>query len=323
MVLCHRIVWSSLFLIVVISVRGEWKAIWPILRSRRQVRFLTGGSVLLTKKKGELVICTDPAHSLGDSYSQKLGDEIRKIDQIENLSALEINADKRLDEFKNKHGDAIKKLLDTATHLDKEDIESMFQLPIPGLDELMGFKAIVDLMEENSFDKYIIDTAPTGHALKLIFSPKLINDYVKVMAKMRWKYKFMVKAFSGKYTPDASDDFLMDLKRTITRVEKILRDEDLCEFVPVAIPEAMSILETERLIEELKKFGIHIKRIVINNVLSSDGCQFCRDRRMQQEFYINQIRNKFDSLKTVLIPLQSSEIKGIEKLNNIKNMIFG
>jgi chloramphenicol-sensitive protein RarD len=46
-VLCHRIVWSSLFLGVVISVRGEWKAIWPILRSRRQVRFLAGGSVLL------------------------------------------------------------------------------------------------------------------------------------------------------------------------------------------------------------------------------------------------------------------------------------
>jgi chloramphenicol-sensitive protein RarD len=46
-VLCHRIVWSSLLLAVVISLRGEWKAIWPILRSRRQVLFLTGGSVLL------------------------------------------------------------------------------------------------------------------------------------------------------------------------------------------------------------------------------------------------------------------------------------
>ena len=46
-VLCHRVVWSSLFLVAVISVRGEWKAIWPILRSRRQVLFLTGGSVLL------------------------------------------------------------------------------------------------------------------------------------------------------------------------------------------------------------------------------------------------------------------------------------
>jgi len=46
-VLCHRVVWSSLFLAVVISIRGEWKAIWPILRSRRQVLFLACGSVLL------------------------------------------------------------------------------------------------------------------------------------------------------------------------------------------------------------------------------------------------------------------------------------
>ena len=70
---------------------------------------------------------------LGDSYGQKLGDEISKVEGVENLSALEINSDKRLDEFKKKHGDAIKKLLDTATHLDEEDIESMFQLPIPGM----------------------------------------------------------------------------------------------------------------------------------------------------------------------------------------------
>ena len=274
--------------------------------------------------KGEktLVVCTDPAHSLGDSYSQELGDEVRKIDKIENLSALEINADKRLAEFKKKHGEAIKKLLDTATHLDKEDIDSMFELPIPGLDELMGFKAIVDLMDENRFDKYIVDTAPTGHALKLIFSPKMINDYVKVMAKMRWKYKFMVKAFSGKNTSDISDDFLMDLKRTITRVEKTLRDGEMCEFVPVAIPEAMSILETQRLIEELIKFGIHIKRIVINNVSTSDSCQFCRDRRVQQQYYIDQIKSKFAHLKIVLIPLQSSEIRGIEKLDKIKDLIF-
>ncbi|HBM16045.1 MAG TPA: ATPase [Lentisphaeria bacterium] len=283
----------------------------------------SSGLYFAEKKQKTLVICTDPAHSLGDSYGQALENEINKIEGVENLSALEINSNIRLEEFKKKHGDAIKKLLDTATQLDEEDIESMFQLPIPGMDELMGFKAIVDLIEESNFDKYIVDTAPTGHALKLIFSPQLINDYVKVMAKMRWKYKYMVKTFSGKNTTDTSDDFLMDLKRTITRIEKLLKDEDLCEFVPVAIPEAMSVLETQRLISELIKYGIHIQRIVINNVITSEGCQFCRDRKNQQQFYINQIRDKFAHLKIVLIPLQNSEIRGIEKLNKIKNLIFG
>jgi len=46
-VLCHRIAWSALFLGLVISIRGEWEALWPILRSRRQLALLTAGSVLI------------------------------------------------------------------------------------------------------------------------------------------------------------------------------------------------------------------------------------------------------------------------------------
>ena len=46
-VLCHRIAWSSLFLALVVTVRGEWRAVRPILRSRRNVVFLSAGSVLI------------------------------------------------------------------------------------------------------------------------------------------------------------------------------------------------------------------------------------------------------------------------------------
>lgn len=46
-VLCHRITWSSLFLALVVSVRGEWRAVRPVLRSRRNLVFLSAGSVLI------------------------------------------------------------------------------------------------------------------------------------------------------------------------------------------------------------------------------------------------------------------------------------
>ena len=69
----------------------------------------------------------------------------------------------------------------------------------------MGFKTIVDLIEEGKFDKYIVDTAPTGHALRLLTLPELLDDWIKVMAKMRWKYRYMVTSFAGKYKPDSAD----------------------------------------------------------------------------------------------------------------------
>ena len=269
-----------------------------------------------------LVICTDPAHSLGDSLDQVIGDKVIAINGVDNLFALEVNADEMLDLFKKQHEGELKKLMDTTTNLDEEDINSLFNLPIPGMDELMGFKTVVDLIEEGNYEYYIVDTAPTGHALKLLNSPSLIDDWVKVMAKMKWKYKFMVKSFAGKYVGDKSDDFLVNLKRMIKRIDNLLKNPEECEFVPVTIPEAMPMMETDDLIATLRKMNISVKRIAVNNVLESEGCEFCRSRKQQQKVYIDQLVNKYTNIKIVKIPQQAKEVRGLEALNNIKGKIF-
>lgn len=269
-----------------------------------------------------LIICTDPAHSLADSLEQTVGEEIKRVKGVDNLNALEVNSEKALNAFKQEYEDEIKHILDTSTQLDKEDIEAMFNLPVPGLDELMGFKTIIDLIEKAQFDKYIVDTAPTGHALRLLNSPYLIDDWIKVMAKMRWKYRFMVQTFAGKYKPDKSDDFLMSLKRTVKRIETLLKDSAKCEFIPVLIPEPMAILETERLMKSLDDSGISVKRMVINNVMESEGCGFCRARKKAQQKYMTEIKEKFGHLAIANVPLQDNPVMGIDVLDNMKNYIF-
>jgi arsenite-transporting ATPase len=254
--------------------------------------------------------------------AQKIGDEIRELKGIKNLSALEISAEKALSKFKIEYEDQIKKILDTSTYLDQEDIDSILALPIPGIDEVMGFKTIVDLIEEAKFDKYIVDTAPTGHALRLLTLPGLLDDWIKVMAKMRWKYRYMVETFAGKYKPDEGDDFLLSMKKTVKRIENLLRDQNRCEFIAVTIPEDMAILETERLINNLNTYGIKVRQLVINNVIESQDCEFCRERRKEQERYINQIRKKFSNLKTTIVPLQAREVKGIDTLNNFSRLLI-
>ncbi len=269
-----------------------------------------------------LLFSTDPAHSVADSLGLKIGDEIKEVKGIKNLSALEISAEKAFSKFKVEYEDEIKKILDTSTYLDQEDIDSIFALPIPGMDEVMGFKTIVDLIEEAKFDKYIVDTAPTGHALRLLTLPELLDDWIKVMAKMRWKYRYMVERFAGKYKPDEADDFLLSMKKTVKRIENLLKDQQRCEFIVITIPESMAILETERLINNLSKYGINVRQLVINNVLESTDCGFCRERKKEQEKYINQIGGKFSNLKITITPLQSKEVKGIDALENFKELLF-
>lgn len=269
-----------------------------------------------------LVISTDPAHSLSDSLGQKIGDAIKGVEGVKNLSALEVNAQKALSQFKIKYETQIKKIFDTSTYLDEEDIDSIFALPIPGIDEVMGFKTIVDLIEEAKFDKYIVDTAPTGHALRLLTLPELLDDWIKVMAKMRWKYRYMVETFSGKYNPDEGDDFLVEMKKTVNRIEGLLRSGLASEFIAVTIPEDMAIQETERLVNNLNKFGIKVRQLAVNNVLELRDCEFCRERSKAQEEYIKQIRGKFSNLKTTIIPLQPREVKGIEALDKFARSLF-
>jgi arsenite-transporting ATPase len=276
----------------------------------------------LAKDFKTLLISTDPAHSLSDSLGEEIGSEIKEVKGIKNLSALEISAEKALSKFKIKYEAQIKKILDTSTYLDQEDIDSIFSLPIPGIDEVMGFKTIVDLIEQASFDKYIVDTAPTGHALRLLTLPELLDDWIKVMAKMRWKYRYMVETFSGKYNPDEGDDFLVEMKKTVNRIEGLLRDSKACEFIAVTIPEDMAIQETERLVNNLNKFGLKVKQLVVNNVLELRHCEFCRERSKAQEEYIKQIRRKFSHLRTTIIPLQPREVKGVDALNNFKEFLF-
>ncbi len=269
-----------------------------------------------------LIFSTDPAHSLADSLEQKLDDKPREIKGVKNLSALEVNAENALLKFKTEHEDEIKKIVETGTNLDAEDIDSVFALPIPGMDEVMGFKTMVDLVDEAKFDKYIVDTAPTGHALRLLTSPKLLDDWVKVMAKMRWKYRYMVERFAGKYDPDQGDDFLLSMKKTVKKLEDLLRDQNRCEFIAVTIPEDMAVLETARLISNLGNFGIKVRQMVINNVVESDGCKFCGEKRKEQDRYIKLIKGKFNGLRTTIVPACSHEIKGLMTLADIKNQLF-
>ena len=269
-----------------------------------------------------LVVSTDPAHSLSDSLGQKIGDEIKEVRGVNKLSALEVNAQFALSQFKIRYESQIKKIFDTSTYLDQEDVDSMFALPIPGIDEVMGFKTIIDLIDEAKFDKYIVDTAPTGHALRLLALPQLLDEWIKVLARMRWKYRYMVESFSGKYNPDEGDDFLVEMKKTVKKIENMLKDRKRCEFVAVTIPEDMAILETERLVSDLNNYGIKVKQLLVNNVLESRDCQFCRERSNAQEEYIGKIRNKFSNLKTTILPLQAIEVKGIEALDKFRGSLF-
>lgn len=279
-------------------------------------------ALMLSENFKTLLISTDPAHSVSDCIEQHIGFKIQKISGIENLSAIEVVADEALSGFKTEHQNELKKLLKTSTNLDNEDIDEMLTLSIPGIDEVMSFKTIIDFIEEGNFDKYVVDTAPTGHALRLISSPKLLDEWIKVAAKMRWKYRYMVTSFSGTYQQDEVDSLLLSLKKTVKKIENMLRDSTKCEFIPVCIPEAMAIMETDRLLTDLGTSGIIARQIIINNVMVSEECNFCKQRKTGQIKYLQEISTTFNNLNRAEVPMFAEEIKGLEALGRLEMFLF-
>ena len=279
-------------------------------------------AIALSENFKTLLISTDPAHSVSDCLDENIGYKVVKVDGVLNLSAIEVVADEALAAFKTAHQSELKKLLETSTNLDSEDIEDMLTLSIPGIDEIMSFKTIIDFMEEGKYDKYVVDTAPTGHVLRLISSPKLLDAWIKVASKMRWKYRYMITSFSGSYKMDEVDNLLLNLKKTVKRIENILKDKTKCEFIPVCIPESMAISETVRLLADLSKYEIIPRQIIINNVMTANDCSFCTCKRAGQSKYIDQIGEIFDQLNRIEVPLFGEEIKGLRSLNQFRTFLF-
>lgn len=280
----------------------------------------TATAIELSKNYRTLLISTDPAHSVSDSLEQPIGYKLQPIEGVANLTAIEISADEAFAGFKEKHQAQLKKLFDTSTNLDNEDTDQLMSLTIPGIDEVMSFKTIIDLIEEGEFEKYVVDTAPTGHVLRLLSSPKMLDEWIKVAARMRWKYRYLITSFTGSYKVDETDTLLLNLKKTVKRIEALLSSETQCEFIPVCIPESMAVKETNRLLSDLEKYRMAIRQMVVNHVMTDGTCDFCTRRKKAQQKYLQQLNEMQCNITRV--PMFPEEIKGLQALDVLRNILF-
>lgn len=271
-----------------------------------------------------LLASTDPAHSLSDGFGQPLGDEPREVEGAHGLEAIEIDAEKALERFRREYGEAVRDILMTGTYLDEEDVSDVRSLSIPGLDEVMGLKRIMDFVEEERYDQYVLDTAPTGHALRLLFLPKLLDEWVKVLAKIRWKYYRVVRGLAGREPPDGTEDFLFAMKKAVKRTSSLLRDPARTTFVVVTIPERMALEESRRLHGQLKRHGVPVGHMVVNKLVPDCGraCLFCREIRRHQEACLHDVRGGFPGLDITLVEQEAAEIRGVPQLKKLASRLF-
>lgn len=262
-----------------------------------------------------LLFSTDPAHSIADSLETRVNSKFTEINGVPNLRAIEINASNEFKKFTKKYKKEINDFLKNSSYFDKEDIDDILLLTLPGIDELMAIKKIIDFLElENDFEYFICDTAPTGHALHLLSMPDVVNEWIKLLANMQWKYKYIMNRISNNVVED--NELLIILKRVVTKVKSTLRDPAQTIFNIVTIPESLAVSESKHFNASLNKMGINISNLIINNIIpNSEICEFCRNNRISQNIYIKELEQSFNKINIIEKLRQNSDVKGIDKLN--------
>jgi arsenite-transporting ATPase len=259
--------------------------------------------------KSFLLVSTDPAHSLADSVAGSVPPS--------NLKIIEFNARECMERFNKMHRQKLSRIARVGTFLGEEDIDRLLALSLPGLDELMAFIEIATWVEENNYDCIIVDTAPTGHTIRLLLMPELTRKWVMMLDALLAKHRYMKKVFRGAYRRDELDLFIEDMLRSVEKMETLLRNRDRCRFVPVMLAEALSIRETEMLIKKLESLMINVLDIIVNRIYPESACWTCRhirDRQMKElaNFMVN---NDMSRRHLWSIPIYPWEVRGEEPLD--------
>src|SRR5271165_6462843 len=221
----------------------------------------------LAPQRSLLLVSTDPAHSVRDSLAGHV--------PAGNLEVLELGAPQYRARFREQNGAMRREIAAAGTFLDDEDINRFLSLSLPGLDELMAFLEISSWVEARRYDCIVVDTAPSGHTLRLLAMPELIGRWLDMLEVLLAKRRYMRRVFSRDRSPDRLDLFVSRWKSELQRTARLLRDPARTEFVPVTIAEPLSVHETLALLQEVRNRKTPVSELVVNRLHPECDCPAC------------------------------------------------
>lgn len=299
------------------------------------------GVQLAKCRKKVLIVSTDPAHNLSDAFCQKIGREPTPINGFDNLAAMEIDANDDMEEMQRS--------MEEATNEDDSGLQSLMAeltSSIPGIDEAMSFSELMKQVQNLDYDVVVFDTAPTGHTLRLLSFPTILEKALGKVMDLKDRFGGLIGQASAMFGGNSNGAQVQDMllgrleetRAVINKVNDAFQDPSLTTFVCVCIPEFLSIYETERLVQELSKFGIDSHNIVVNQVLfpekdaeelgewydanaaglpkeAQEICSKLMARKRMQDKYIGQCFDLYgDDFHVILMPLLDYEVRGVEKI---------
>lgn len=276
---------------------------------------------LAQERRGKeiLLFSIDPAHSLGACLGCAIGP--KEIRVAPGLTAIELDAQAEYERLKQNYADELTGVFEHATGqagidlaFDREVMERMLDLAPPGLDEMLALSRIVDLMDRSRYDLFILDTAPTGHLIRFLEMPELVEKWLKTFFQLFLKYREVFWLLKISQT-------MVELSKRVKVFRRMLRDAKQAALVAVTIPTEMAYAETGDLIAACERIGLAVPTLFVNMVTPPSSCPVCSVLRRAQA----QVLDRYDAARAgrhMALVFRQEEPRGLERLHLLGRALY-
>ncbi|OGI03746.1 MAG: arsenical pump-driving ATPase [Candidatus Melainabacteria bacterium GWF2_32_7] len=250
-----------------------------------------------------LLISTDPASNLDEVLETKLGSTPTEVNGVSGLYAMNINPIDAAGEYRERMVGPYRGVLPDATIQQMEEqLSGACTVEIAGFSEFSKF--IGNDEEIKDYDHVVLDTAPTGHTLRLLNLPSAWNDFIASN-----------KTGSSCLGPVSG---LAEQKILFENVVNALKNPDKTLLVLVSRAEEMSFYEAARTSLELSELGLSNQHLITNGVFVKDSDDnIAKAFADKSKAALERMPEELKTLPTTIVPFRPSGVMGIEALQSV------
>ena len=288
-----------------------------------------------------LLVSSDPAHSTSDSLDCEIGTEPTPIEGVNGLYGLEMDPESKLSSILPKLGNMVDgmnsggglqglgglgMMFDSGAREEMEEIKSEVktsEMILPGLDEALAFDELLKHVEDPNWDVIVFDTAPTGHTLRFLSLPEIIEAWSgRLIRLMRISGGIRSMLFGRKESQEMKEE-LERFRKRVLHVRRILSDPNITSFTLVTIPEKMGVNETLRAHQSLLEYKLPVSSCLVNRVTPEFDHEFLQKRRNAELLRISELSKSLDGVEVSMMELLDEEVIGVANLRKVAADLYG
>lgn len=290
-----------------------------------------------------LLISTDPAHNLGHLWEQQLGDAATTVwageeagdvggptgsARVGRLDAVEIDPDATAAAHLDEVGETLRTMMPEHLH---SEVDKHLDLAArsPGTHESAMLERLAVLLDEGqtSHDLVVVDTAPSGHTVRLMALPEIMTAWTEGLLDRRTRaerFGAAVRALDADDDPESVSSEGRDrrIRRAITRrrdrfaaMRAVITEATRCSFVIVLTAERLPVLESAALRDQLDEAGVAVGAFVANRLAPADAGEFLAGRRAQEQAQLAELERRADGAAVETLPLLAGDLVGVAALD--------